>query len=98
MSGIKLTLLMPIINQQIKYAITESEDIGDKISYSVVLCHSIIRCQELSSFAKELTSFCKDIIDVVIFESSDLQDIKDEWKQRCEDSKDGDDEDEAQRD
>lgn len=95
MSGIKLTLLLPIINQQTKYAVSESESLGDKVAYSVVLCHSNIRCQELGSFTEELTGFCKDIIDVVIFESSDLQDIKVDWKQRCEESKGGDDEDEA---
>ena len=46
-----------------------------------------------------MTSFCKDIIDVVSFESSDLQDLKQEWKERCEESKakEGCDEDEAQK-
>ena len=76
MSGVKLTLLLPIINQQTKYAITEGDELNDKTVYSLVRCHSNIRCQELTQFAEEMTVFCKDIIDVVCFESSDLQDIK----------------------
>ena len=79
MSGIKLTLLLPIINQQTKYAINEAETLSDNVAYSLVLCHSNIRCEELGKFAEDLTTFCKDVIDVVVFESSDLQDIKVDW-------------------
>ena len=77
MSGIKLTVLLPLVNQQTKLVVTNEDDsIGDKVAYTLVLCHSNIRCRELGEFTEELTSFCKDIVDVVVFDSSDLQDLK----------------------
>lgn len=78
MSGIKLTLLLPIFNQQIKHVIK-----SDQITYTMVLCHSNARCQQLAEFSEELTSFSANIIDIVVFESQELADMKQEWKQRC---------------
>jgi len=77
MSGVKLTYVLPMINQQIKEAVA-SED--EKVLYSMVLCHSNARCEELAEFAKDLTRFCTDIIDVVIFDQLDFQDVKIDWK------------------
>ena len=70
MSGIKLTYLLPIMNQQIKEAVSvESEE---KVLYTMVLCHSMKRCDELATFANELTRFCTDIIDIVLFDQLDF--------------------------
>ena len=80
MSGIKLTYLLPIMNQQIKEAVSvESEE---KVLYTMVLCHSMKRCDELATFANELTRFCTDIIDIVLFDQLDFQDVKLDWKKR----------------
>lgn len=91
MSGIKLTLLLPIFNQQIKHVIT-----SDKMTYSMVLCHSNARCQQLAEFAEELTSFSSSVIDIIAFESQDMADMKIEWNNRCsqEEKKAQDSEDE----
>lgn len=66
----------------------------DKIVYSMVLCHSNSRCAELVQFANDLTRFCSDIIDVVIFDQLDFQDVKLDWAKRTkkEDHKVDDDE------
>ena len=90
MSGIKLTLLLPLINQQIKHALASE---NDKIIYSMVLCHTNSRCEELATFAQELTTFCSDIIDIVKFDQLDFQDVKIDWKRRTEEIKAQDDED-----
>lgn len=79
MSGVKLTYILPIINQQIKEVVA-SED--GKIIYSLVLCHSNARCEELAEFTRELTRFCTDIVDVVIFDQLDFQDVKIDWNER----------------
>jgi hypothetical protein len=60
----------------------------------MVLCHSNARCQELAEFSEELTSFSKSIIDVIIFESSEMAEMKILWKSRCEEAKIENDNDE----
>ena len=80
MSGIKLTYLLPIMNQQIKEAVTIESD--EKVLYTMVLCHSMKRCDELATFANELTRFCSDVIDIVLFDQLDFQDVKLDWAKR----------------
>lgn len=41
LSGIKLTLLLPVINQQVKHVISQEDN---KVIYSLILCHSNQRC------------------------------------------------------
>jgi len=81
LSGIKLTLFLPLINTQIKQMFTSNDD---KIMYTLVLCNTNSRCNQLAEFASELTKFCKDIVDVVAFDQIDFQDVKHDWKQRTE--------------
>ena len=79
MSGVKLTYLLPVVNQQIKEVVA-SED--DKVVYSMVLCHSNSRCEELAEFTRDLARFCSDIVDVIVFDQLDFQDVKIDWKER----------------
>lgn len=84
MSGIKLTVLVPVLDKQIKYAVSkfgsnEDEDQDTKIVYTLVICYSNGRCWEFAEFAKQLVTFCPDIIDILTFEESDQNDIKIEW-------------------
>ena len=76
MSGIKLTLLLPLINQQIKHAIDQQmSSTGDddlKTIYTMFICHSNARCEELAQFARDLTFFCTDIVDIVKFDQLDF--------------------------
>jgi len=81
MSGIKLTLLLPVLNSQIKHAVVNDEE---GLLYTLVLCNTNARCMELAAFASELTKFCKDVVDVIQFEHIDFQDVKHDWKQRTE--------------
>lgn len=66
MSGIKLTVLLPLLNQLFRdvFSSTDSE-------YLLILCHSAIRCTEFEGFLKELFTFSKDVIDVVDIYSGD---------------------------
>jgi hypothetical protein len=60
MSGIKLTVLLPVINQLIR------EVAGNQSSqYVAILCHSVMRCQEIEAFLKELVTFCNDVVEIV---------------------------------
>lgn len=55
MSGIKLTVLVPLLDKQIKYAVSKfgSEDgqSDAKIIYTLVICYSNGRCHEYAEFA-----------------------------------------------
>lgn len=44
MSGIKLTVFIPLLNQQIRAAIDNSAEGTTKPIYTLVLCHSFLRC------------------------------------------------------
>ena len=75
-NGIKLTVFLPLINNQIRYSIeqTASEE-TPKLNYSVILCHSKGRSQQISEFLAEMTYFCSEIIKVInLDESSDIND------------------------
>ena len=37
----------------------------------------------MAEFAEELTGFSKSIIDIVVFETSELAEMKQEWNTRC---------------
>lgn len=64
----------------------------------MVLCHSNARCQELAEFSEELTSFSKSIIDVIIFDSNEMTEMKMYWKSHTEEAKiENDDEDDQER-
>ena len=71
--------VLPIMNQQIKEAVAND---NDKVLYTMVLCHSMKRCDELATFGNDLTRFCHDIIDVVLFDQLDFQDVKLDWAKR----------------
>ena len=81
MAGVKMTLLLPLIDLQIKKAIKSEEKM---ITYSLILCNTNSRCKQLAEFAKELSSFCSEIIDFVYFEHLDWHDVKYEWKLKTE--------------
>lgn len=67
MSGIKLTVLLPLLNQLLRDVIaTPAES-----QYVLILCHSAIRCSEFEGFLKELFTFCADVIDIVDIYSGD---------------------------
>jgi superfamily II DNA/RNA helicase len=48
LTGIKLTVMLPVLNAQIRQAVQNSALDTIKPLYTVVLCHSFIRCQEVS--------------------------------------------------
>jgi len=77
MSGIKLTVMLPLLNQQIKHVVSSE---SDQVVYTLVLCHTNQRCQHLTDFCNELTKFCQDVVDIVMFEQLDFQDVKHDWK------------------
>ena len=44
LTGIKLTVMLPILNAQIRQAVQNSALDVSKPLYTIVLCHSFIRC------------------------------------------------------
>lgn len=66
MSGIKLTVLLPVLNQLIRDTVA-----GTEALYVAILCHSAIRCSEFEDFLEELFTFCKDAIEIVDLYSGD---------------------------
>jgi len=53
----------------------------------MILCHSNARCEEISEFLQELTKFCKDIVEIVSFESLDEHDLRQDWQQMTKNTK-----------
>ena len=62
MSGVKLTVLLPLINQMLREVAINPT--GEPRAV-VILGHSGMRCTELEGFLKDLLTFCKDVIEVV---------------------------------
>jgi hypothetical protein len=62
MSGIKLTVLLPVLNQMIREVAANPTGDGHAV---VILAHSALRCTEIEGFLNELLAFCKDVIEVV---------------------------------
>jgi ATP-dependent RNA helicase DDX56/DBP9 len=40
--------------------------------YTIVVCHSFSRCEEISEFCKELVSFCPEMLEVISLEATDI--------------------------
>jgi superfamily II DNA/RNA helicase len=70
MSGIKLTVLLPLINQHVREV--ASNPTGDPKAL-VILCHSSMRCTEIEGFLKEVLNFCKDVVEVIDLYNGDKQ-------------------------
>ena len=65
MSGVKLTILLPTINQLIRHVVTNVTSSESDCFYVMVLCHSHLRCQEMENFLKGLTAFLGDVSEVI---------------------------------
>jgi|AACY02.7.fsa_nt_gi hypothetical protein len=74
LSGIKLTYLLPCLNNMIREAILNSvsEEKDKKPFCMVILCHSFIRCQEMADTISELITFCDDMLEVINLDSTDF--------------------------
>lgn len=82
MNGVKLTVMLPLLHNMIKFSIMEqaaSKAINDDetnassdvpLVGSVILCHSQLRAAQLTEFTTELTQFCDEIVEVVNFDES----------------------------
>lgn len=44
--------------------------------YTVVLCHSFMRCQDVSETLNELSTFCADMVEVLCLDSVDFTEIQ----------------------
>jgi hypothetical protein len=76
MSGIKITVFLPLLHEQIKRAVMNSaEEEAQKSLYTIVLCHSFVRCAEVAETLEELTSFCSELVDIVNLDSGDLAEV-----------------------
>jgi hypothetical protein len=75
LTGIKLTVFLPLLNSQIRQAVQNSVADSPQSLYSVVLCHSFVRCQEVSDTIKEITAFCSEMVEVVDLDTSDLTEV-----------------------
>lgn len=77
LNGVKLTLFVPLLNNQIRSAILNStSDDETKSLFTIVLCHSFIRCQELNEMLQDLVCFCSEFVDIVNLDTSDLAEVQ----------------------
>lgn len=79
MSGIKLTVLLPLLNQLIRDVVSQPED--KEVKYLAILCHSGVRCTEMEGFLKELLVFCQDVSHIVDLYNGDKIEITHRFKQ-----------------
>lgn len=71
MNGIKLTVLLPTLHNQIKSSImAQAADPTSPPVASLVLCSSQLRASQMYDFATELTVFCNEIVEVVNIDDS----------------------------
>lgn len=68
MSGVKLTVLLPVLNHLIREVASGADE---DTHYLGILCHSARRCAEYEAFIKGLLGFCTDVVDLVGFYSGD---------------------------
>jgi hypothetical protein len=71
MSGIKLTVLLPVLNQLIRDCAVMQSTGSKEAQAVVILCHSAMRCSEIEGFLKELLIFCKEVVEIVDVYSGD---------------------------
>ena len=65
--------MLPILNAQIRQAVTNSvNEEPTKTLFTVILCHSFIRCQEISDTLKELVTFCTEMIEIINLDTGDF--------------------------
>ena len=77
MTGIKLTVLLPLFNAQIRAAAMQTVTVPENEQvefYSIVICHSFIRCEEMAEFCNELVQFCPEMLEVLHLDSRELND------------------------
>jgi len=58
MSGIKLTLLLPTVDNLLRKVVTSVANEKSDAQYILILCHSTMRCTEIEEFCRKLTTFC----------------------------------------
>ena len=70
MNGIKLTVFLPMLHNQIKFGVTSQAEEDDTMVGSFVLCNSQMRAAEVTEFLTELTCFCNEIVEIVNVDES----------------------------
>jgi hypothetical protein len=73
MSGIKLTVLLPLLNQLIRDVVSQPDN--QDVQYLAILCHSGVRCTEMEGFLKDLLAFCQDVSQTVDLYNGDKVEI-----------------------
>ena len=74
-NGIKLTVFLPLLHNQIKNAIMQMAEEKPQMTYSSIVTHSQSRSMIVADFLKDLTHFCKEMVTVInLDESTDLND------------------------
>lgn len=74
MSGVKLTVLLPLLNHLLRHVVGSVHSDKASMHYLLVLCNSTHRCKEMEQLVFSLTQFCREIVDVLGLYSNDSQD------------------------
>jgi len=97
MSGIKMTVFLPLLNTQIRAAITataaaaeDDESTSKQTLFTLVLCHSFMRCGEVAEFVQELVGFCAETVQIVNLDTGDLSETMIKLKQAQEEAVEAD--------
>ena len=85
-SGIKLMVSLPVIDQQIRRAVSIDGDDDARIQYTLVLCGTNARCGEWIETLTQVTFFCKEVIEISGLQGDD-ESVKAELKQMVAESK-----------
>ena len=75
-NGIKLTVFLPLLNNQMRQAITESiTSEGSALIHTAVICHSKARSSVVTECLTDVSSFCADMVKIInLDESGDIKD------------------------
>jgi superfamily II DNA/RNA helicase len=86
LTGVKLTVMLPILNQQLRQSVTNSISDTPKSLFSIFLCHSFIRCGEIAETLTELVTFCADMVEILNLDSADLTETQLKLKKSMQNS------------
>jgi hypothetical protein len=56
--------------------VQNSVEADAKSFYTVVMCHSFIRCNEISETLTELVTFCPEMVEVINLDTTDFTEIQ----------------------
>lgn len=86
LTGVKLTVMLPVLNQQLRQSVANSICDTPKPLFSIFLCHSFVRCGEVAETLTELVTFCAEMIEILNLDSADFTETQLKLKKSMQNS------------